>query len=143
VTDCPSSGLAGVQNRAAAIAGGRSRRESIIARITGTRRLGFRHNNRMPLTLEQSAALMNDQTLKGKVKVSMLRYCDTILIEADSTMGHTSRVRWAQQAMQQPEMWVNQLYPNVVLDPALQETGADTADPQIQAATEAVINKTV
>lgn len=86
---------------------------------------------------------MNDQVLKGKVKVSMLRYCDTILIEPDSTMGHTSRVRWAQQAMQQPEMWVNQLYPNVVLDPAIQDTGADTLDPQIQAATEAVINKTV
>jgi ribosome-interacting GTPase 1 len=97
----------------------------------------------MPLTLEESAALMNDQTMKGKAKVAMLRYCDTILIEADSTLGHTSRVRWAQQAMQQPEIWVNQLYPNVIMDPAIQEAGAAATDQQIQAATEAVINKTV
>ena len=97
----------------------------------------------MPLTYDESAALMNDPAFRGRVKVSMLRYCDTILIEADSVMGHTSRVRWAQQAMQQPEMWVGQLQPNVVMDPAIQEAGAAATDPQVQAATEAVINKTV
>lgn len=86
---------------------------------------------------------MNDPAFRGKVKVAMLRYTDTILIEPDSTMGHTSRVRWAQQAMQQPEIWVSQLQPSVVMDPAIQESGAAATDAQLQAATEAVINKTV
>ncbi len=97
----------------------------------------------MALTYDESAALMNDPAFRGKVKVAMLRYCDTILIESDSVMGHTSRVRWAQQAMMQPEMWVSQLQPNVVMDPAIQEAGTASTDAQIQAATEAVINKTV
>lgn len=97
----------------------------------------------MALTYDQLAALMNDQAFRGKVKVSMLRYCDTILIEPDTTLGHTSRVRWAQQAMQQPEMWASQLTPSVVMDPAIQESGSASTDIQVQGATEAVINKTV
>jgi len=97
----------------------------------------------MALTYDQLASLMSDPAFRGRVKVSMLRYCDTILIEADSTMGHTSRVRWAQQAMQQPDQWVNQLQPSVVMDPAIQESGSAASDIQVQGATEAVINKTV
>lgn len=95
------------------------------------------------MTYEELAALMNDPAFRGRVKVSMLRYCDTILIEPDSTMGHTSRVRWAQQAMQQPEMWASQLTPSVVMDPAIQQDGNAATDLQVQGATEAVINKTV
>jgi len=97
----------------------------------------------MPMTYEESSALMSDPAFRGKVKVAMLRYTDTILIEPDSTMGHTSRVRWAQQAMQQPDQWVNQIQPNVVMDPAIQASGAAATDVEIQGATEAVINKTV
>lgn len=95
------------------------------------------------MTYEELAALMNDQAFRGRVKVAMLKYCDTILIEPDSTLGHPSRVRWAQQAMQQPEIWVGQLQPSVVMDPAIQASGAAATDLEVQGATEAVINKTV
>ena len=97
----------------------------------------------MPMTYEQLAALTSDPVFRGKVKVAMLKYCDTMIIEPDNTTGHVSRDRWAKQAKQQPDMYAGQLQAGVCLDPAIQAAGGEATDIEIQGATEAEINKTV
>jgi len=95
------------------------------------------------MTYEESAALMSDSAFRGRVKVSCIKYADSILIEASSTPGHTSRLRWAQSCFQAPDMVAGQTQPPVVMDPAVQTGGAEVEDVALQAAVESVINKTV
>ena len=75
------------------------------------------------MTYEESAALMSDSAFRGRVKVSCIKYADSILIEASSTPGHTSRLRWAQSCFQAPDMVAGQTQPPVVMDPAVQTGG--------------------
>lgn len=95
----------------------------------------------MALTSEESANLMNDFDFRGKIKVSALRYADYILNEAPSTQGHTARIRWATSTFQNPEQASMLLHPPVVMDPAIQQSGKDATDQEIQSAVEGVVNK--
>lgn len=95
------------------------------------------------MTYEESAALMRDGAFNGRVKVAVLKYADSIMIEAPSTPGHTSRLRWAQGAFQQPDQIASQVQPPTVMDPAVQADGAAILDPGLQAAVEGVVNKLV
>lgn len=93
------------------------------------------------MTYEESAALMTDIEFRGRVKVACLKYADSILNEPNTIPAHNTRLRWAQQCGQQPDMTAQQIQPMVVMDPAVQEDGADITDIALQGAVESVVNK--
>jgi hypothetical protein len=93
------------------------------------------------MTYDESAALMIDLEFRGRIKVSALRYADSIMIEATTVPAHNTRVRWAQGAMQQPDQTAMQLQPPVVMDSAIQTAGKSITDAALQGAVEAVVNK--
>jgi hypothetical protein len=93
------------------------------------------------MTYTESAALMNDQTFRGRVQVAVLKFADSIMIEAGSVPAHNTREKWAVQAMQNPQMVAMQIQPPTVMDPAVQQDGASVTDVALQAAVEGVVNK--
>jgi hypothetical protein len=84
---------------------------------------------------------MTDMEFRGRVKVSALKYADSIMIEASSVPAHNTRVRWAQNTMQNPEMAAQQIQPPVVMDSAVQTAGAAITDAALQGSVEATVNK--
>lgn len=95
----------------------------------------------MALTYEESAALMQDMTFRGRVKVSVLKYADAIMIEAHTVPAHNARLRWAANTFQQPDMVAMQVHPPTVMDGAVQQAGAEISDDGLQSSVEAVVNK--
>lgn len=94
------------------------------------------------MTYEESAALINDTTFRGRIKVAGLKFSTTILNENPASVnGHAGRYRWAQQMAQNPDSESARLQPLVVLDPAVQQNGAQIADAALQGAVEAVANQ--
>jgi len=97
----------------------------------------------MALTYDQSAALMQDSNFRGRVKVSCLKFADSIANEAGSVPAHNSRYRWAQNTFMQPDMVAQQVQPPTVMDAAVQAQGSAIPDDQLQASVEAVVNKMI
>lgn len=95
------------------------------------------------MTYSESANLMNDMTFKGRVKVAALVYADAIVIEATNVPAHSTRLRWAQQCIQNPDQMSNQLTPPVCMDANVKDKGANVDDATLQGAVEAVVNKTI
>jgi hypothetical protein len=93
------------------------------------------------MTYEESAALMSDAAFRGRVKVAMLKYADSILIEASSVPAHKTREKWALSAFQNPDMTAIQIQAPTVMDPAVQAAGAEVLDASLQGAVESVVNK--
>jgi hypothetical protein len=93
------------------------------------------------MTYTESAALMTDQTFRGRVKVAALKYADSIMNEANTVPAHNTRLRWATQCEQQPDMTAANLQPPVVMDPAVQQAGDAITDVALQGSVETVINK--
>jgi len=93
------------------------------------------------MTYQESAELMGNVEFRGRVMVAALKYADSIMIEATSTPAHNTRQKWAQNAMQNPQMVAGQIQPPVVMDPAVQTAGAAVTDIALQAAVEGVVNK--
>jgi hypothetical protein len=93
------------------------------------------------MTYDESAALMQDTAFRGRVKVSCLKYADAIMIEAATVIGHNTRMRWASQTFQAPDMAANNLQHAVCIDPAVEAAGAAITDTALQGAVEAVVNK--
>jgi hypothetical protein len=86
---------------------------------------------------------MVSMEFRGRVKVAVLKFADSIMIEASSVPAHNTRERWAVQAMQSPDMVAAQVQPPTVMDPAVQQDGAAVTDAALQGAVEAVVNKTM
>lgn len=95
------------------------------------------------MTYLESSELMVSMEFRGRVKVAVLKYADSIMIEASSVPAHNTRERWAVQAMQSPDMVAAQVQPPTVMDPAVQQDGAAVTDAALQGAVEAVVNKTM
>ena len=95
----------------------------------------------MALTYDQSGTLMNDFAFRGRIRVGCLQYADTIMAEATTVPAHTTRVRWAQNTMQNPESAATGLQPIVVMDPAVQASGSNCTDAELQSAVENAVNK--
>jgi hypothetical protein len=93
------------------------------------------------MTYEESAALMNDNAFRGRIKVAVLKYADSIMIEANTVPAHNTRLHWAQQAMQMPDAIAAQIQPPVVMDAQVQIDGAAISDAALQASVETVVNK--
>jgi hypothetical protein len=95
----------------------------------------------MAMTYDESAALMNDMAFRGRIKVSALKYADSILGEPTGTPAHNTRLRWASNCEQNPDMTATQLQPPVVMDGAVQAAGSTIDDTALQGSVEAVVNK--
>jgi hypothetical protein len=95
------------------------------------------------MTYKESNDLMNDPEFRGRVKVSALKYADSIIGEPVNTSAHNTRLRWAQRTFQVPEQVAIELQPPVVMDPAVQTDGAAIADAALQGSVETVVNKTL
>ena len=93
------------------------------------------------LSYDQSAQLMTDLTFKGRVKTACLRYADSIMDEASTVTAHNTRMRWAANCFQNPDMVAGQIQPLTVQDPAVQAAGSGITDNALQAAVEGAINK--
>ena len=93
------------------------------------------------MTYEESNALSNDPTFRGRVKIACLKYASSISIEASDVPAHNTRLRWASNTMQQPDMVAGQVTPSVVIDPAVEAAGAEITDAALQASVEVAVNK--
>jgi hypothetical protein len=97
----------------------------------------------MALTYEESNNLMNDFNFRGRIKVAALKFADYILNEADSVPAHRTREKWASDTFRNPEQAAMSLHPPVVMDGAIQTSGAGATDGEVQAAVEGVVNKLI
>jgi len=93
------------------------------------------------VTYQESADLMTDATFRGRVKVSVLKFADSILNEEPSVVAHNTRMKWANQAMQNPDMTAMSIQQPTVMDAAVQSAGAQITDNALQSAVEATILK--
>jgi hypothetical protein len=93
------------------------------------------------MTYQESYELMQSAEFRGRCQVAALKFADSIMIEATSVPAHNTRMRWAQNAMQNPSMVAAQIQPPTVMDPAVQTAGAAIEDVALQGAVEAVVNK--
>jgi hypothetical protein len=84
---------------------------------------------------------MQDFAFRGRIKVAALKYADSISNEATSIPAHNTRMRWAVNTMQQPDMTAQQLQPPVCMDAAVQDAGSAITDTALQGSVEAVVNK--
>ena len=95
----------------------------------------------MPITYEESAAMMHDMAFQGRVKVACLKFADYIFGEAVDVPAHATRLKWAQQTFTSPDAVAGQVTPTTVMDPAVQEDGTDIGDAELQSAVENAVNK--
>lgn len=99
------------------------------------------------LTYEESARLMNDQIFRDRTKVACLNFARYITDEASSTPGHSTRIKWAQSTLVQPDNAVIQVTPTTVMDTAVQSAVLDAeghstiTDADLQVAVETSVNK--
>lgn len=89
----------------------------------------------------ESAALTTDAEFRGRVKIACLKYADSIMNEANTVPAHSSRLKWAQSAMQSPDMVAAQVQPPTVMDAAVQAAGAAVTDAELQGAVETTVNR--
>lgn len=94
----------------------------------------------MALTYDKSAQLMGDTSFRGRVKVACLHFASYIFAEATTTPAHTSRMKWAQSCVTNPDMTASGITPPVVMEDQVQQAGADVTDVDLQTAVESVIN---
>jgi hypothetical protein len=93
------------------------------------------------MTYTESAALMTDPEFRGRVKVACLKFADSILNEPNTTPAHNTRLRWATQCEQAPDMTAQAVQPPTVMDGAVQAAGAEITDDALQGSVEAVVQK--
>jgi len=97
----------------------------------------------MALSYAESADLMKDAAFISRIKVACLTYASYIYNEASNVAGHSSRLRWAQNTMQAPDVSANAIAPTVVMDPNVQAQGAAITDAELQTAVENAANKLI
>lgn len=95
------------------------------------------------MTYEETAALMNDQTFRGRVLVSCTKFAAYITDEAPSVPAHPTRYKWAQTTLVSPEASVQRVMPTVVWDAAVQQGGAAITDEALQGAVEGAVAKLI
>ncbi len=93
------------------------------------------------MTYDESAALMIDLEFRGRIKVAVLKFADSIIGESTTVPAHNTRAKWAQAAMQQPDQTAMQIQPAVVMDSQVQTDGKDITDVALQGSVEATVNK--
>jgi hypothetical protein len=95
----------------------------------------------MALDYAQSAALMADGAFSDRVKVACLHYAAYIVNEPSNVPAHSTRVRWGQATLVNPDSAVAQVLPTVIMDGQVQADGAAITDQNLQTAVETAVNK--
>ena len=93
------------------------------------------------MTYEESAALMVDMDFRGRIKVACLTFATYIGGEDPATPAHSTRTKWAQNAMINPDVAAASVQPPTVMDAKVQAAGAAITDADLQSAVETTINK--
>jgi len=96
----------------------------------------------MAMTYEETYALSKDMVFRGRVSVACVHYADFINGEPSTTPAHSTRYKWAQATLLNPETAVQQSIATVVNDANVQDAGgAAITDAGLQSAVETSINK--
>ena len=93
----------------------------------------------------ESAALMNNTLFKGRVKVAILKYSNSILSSGASlpSIGANAILRWASHAYNDSERIAQQVIAPVVMDASVQNQSEHITDEALQKVVESVVNKTL
>jgi hypothetical protein len=75
---------------------------------------------------------MTDMAFRGRAKVAVLKFAQHISGEAPGAAEHNTRVRWAQNAMTQPDVKAMQVQPVAVMMDQVQNAGANVSDDDLQ-----------
>lgn len=94
-----------------------------------------------PLDYDSSAKLMTDMDFRGRIKVAITKFANSIQDEEPTVSAHNTRFKWAQNALTNLDAQVQQFTPAIVLDPAVQTQGDAIDDNGLQGATETAIQK--
>jgi len=84
---------------------------------------------------------MVDFAFRNRVKVAVLTFASYVFGEPPSTPAHNTRIKWAQNAVQNPDTVAAQAQPPTVMDPAVQQDGANVSDSALQGAVENALQK--
>lgn len=95
----------------------------------------------MALDYAATAALMNDSAFRDRIKVACLKFATYILDEPVNTPAHSTRIRWAQTAVNTPDTVVVQITPTVCMDGQVQTDGSAITDALLQTSVETTVNK--
>lgn len=96
------------------------------------------------MTYEESAALINDQEFRGRVKVACLTYASKILRGGESGLAASQAAnRWATVVFQAPDQTAQTVIGPAVMEPGVQSGGAQIDDGGLQFAVENAVNKTL
>jgi len=95
----------------------------------------------MALSYDASAALMGDAAFRGRVKVACLKFATYITGEVATVPAHSTRIKWAQSTMVNPDAAAATVVPSVVMDTQVQTDGAAITDAALQTSVEATVNK--
>jgi hypothetical protein len=93
----------------------------------------------MAMTYSDSAALMTDMDFRNRIKVACLTFAKYILGEAVTEPAHNTRLRWAQNAIAQPDMTATQVQPSTVMQDQVQTDGKNVTDAALQTAVETAV----
>lgn len=96
------------------------------------------------MTYEESAALINDQAFRGRIKVACLTYASRILRGGETGPGASQAAnRWATGTFQQPDIAAEVATGPTVMEPGVQGQGANIDDGALQFSVENAVNKTL
>jgi len=93
------------------------------------------------MTYKEQNDLMTDLVFQGRIKVAVLKYATSILDEEPTVVAHNTRLKWANNAAQNPQLMAQTLQPNVVMDANVQTAGSSITDELLQGSVEATVNK--
>lgn len=89
------------------------------------------------MTYAESAALMNDTVFRGRVKVALLNYAQYLSLQL-ATASSNAKMVFIQQTIRNLEVMTQTVVPPTVMNPNVQQDGADISDANLQAAVQAV-----
>ena len=93
------------------------------------------------MTYEETNALARDMVFRGRVSVACCHFASYITDEPANTPAHSTRYKWSQSTLLNPEIAVGQCIATVVNDGAVQAAGSNITDEALQGAVETAINK--
>lgn len=96
------------------------------------------------MTYEESAALINDQAFRGRIKVACLTYASRILKGGETGVGASQAAnRWATVTFQAPDQTAQTVIGPAVMEPGVQSEGEKIDDGALQFSVENAVNKTL
>jgi len=95
----------------------------------------------MPLSYQEAGDLMVDFAFRSRVKVAVLGFAKYIYGEAPSVPAHNTRMKWAQNAVLNPDTVAAQAQPQTVMEDGVQQDGANISDANLQTAVESALQK--